>query len=103
VRGAFKNLQNMTQTTIDKKNKKILIKTVFDFENFTIEKFGKYLLENCDKVFKTYSYCIKDMWGNESYKKVDFNGFDFAKLNLGLSLTLNQDNKNNKIIVYENN
>lgn len=69
----------------------------------SIEKFGKYLLENCDKVFKTYSYCIKDMWGNESYKKVDFNGFDFAKLNLGLSLTLNQDNKNNKIIVYENN
>ena len=32
----------MTQTTIDKKNKKILIQTVFDFENFTIEKFGKY-------------------------------------------------------------
>lgn len=32
----------MTQTTVDKKNKKILIQTDFYFQDFTIEKFGKY-------------------------------------------------------------
>ena len=42
VRGAFKKLQKMTETTIDKKNKKILIETKFDFQGFTIEKFGRY-------------------------------------------------------------
>ena len=67
----------------------------------SIEKFGKYLLEECQKKVKTYSYCIKDMWGNESYKKVDFEGFDLEKLNLGFHLQLNEDKKNNKILVYE--
>ena len=41
--------------------------------------------------------------GNESFKKVDFNGFVDTELNLELSLNLNKDKKNNKIIVYENN
>ena len=72
-------------------------------DTLSIEKFGKYILENCEEGFKTYSYCIKDMWGNESYSKVDFNGFDFTKLDLKLSLTLNEDKKNNKITVYEKN
>ena len=43
------------------------------------------------------------MCGNESFKKVDFNGFVDTELNLELSLNLNKDKKNNKIIVYENN
>lgn len=69
----------------------------------SIENFGKYLLENCNELFKSYSSCVKDMWGNESFKKVDFNGFVDTELNLELSLNLNKDKKNNKIIVYENN
>ena len=40
------------------------------------EKFGSYLLLNCNEDNKNrYSEYIVDMWNNESYKRVDLNGF----------------------------
>lgn len=69
----------------------------------SVEAFGKYLFQSCDGKMKTYSYYIEDMWGNESYKKIDFKGFDNDISRLGLSLTLNQDNNENKIMIYEKN
>lgn len=41
---SFKKLQKMTETTIDKKNKKILIETKFDFQGL--------LLKNSVDIFK---------------------------------------------------
>lgn len=67
----------------------------------SVEKFGKYLLEECHKNVKTYSYSIVDMWDNKAYKKIDFEGFDLQDLNLGFDLQLNEDKKKNKIVVYE--
>lgn len=67
----------------------------------SVEKFGKYLLDLCDKRMTTYSFYVEDMWGHESYKKIDFNGFDIDTLKLGFNLTVNQEGSQNRLIVYE--
>lgn len=69
------------------------------------EKFGKYLLSTCDESnWNRYSEYIVDMWNNESYKKIEFNGFKDSILNsFKFSLSLTEDTETNKLIIYEGN
>lgn len=64
------------------------------------ENFGKYLMNNCNNM-KIYSECIVDMWGNTSYKYIDFDGYSKTKIKkLNFNISLNKNNKNNKIEIY---
>ena len=60
----------MTQTTIDKKNKKILIQTDFYFQDFTIEKFGRYFQVDFKKSkFESIGFALffNDFGGKKYY------------------------------------
>ena len=67
------------------------------------EKFGTYLLSSCiENSSNIYTEYIVDMWNNERYKKIDFNGFKKTILNSNtFTLSLNNDGKLNKLIIYE--
>lgn len=67
------------------------------------KSFGNYLLSGCDEnKWTRCSEYIVDMWNNESYKRIEFNGFSNSILDsFRFNLSLNEDKKRNKLTVYE--
>ncbi|MFW1733823.1 DUF6602 domain-containing protein [Acinetobacter sp. ULE_I001] len=56
------------------------------------EKFGKYLLHGKDPVFKVFSICFEDMWGNISCQDFDPNGLSYNLTDIEFTFSSNKEN-----------
>ncbi|MCG9770466.1 hypothetical protein L1D59_17875 [Pseudoalteromonas piscicida] len=63
--------------------------------------FGSYLIGEREYDLKVFSECIVDMWGNQSYHNVDFDGKIIPDLrNFKYSLQLDQEKSTGKLSLY---